>query len=92
MTQHKRTVLLISTLCLAIIGSVWFVWWRGSAYAQEAAPADLALTDEVVSSGFSYRGRLFKNGTAITGVECEIEFSLWNAVTGGNQIWQHPEK
>jgi hypothetical protein len=50
----------------------------GLALAQE--PASIPL-----SAGFTYQGRLRIDGAPYTGF-CDLEFSMWDELTGGNQV------
>jgi hypothetical protein len=38
-----------------------------------------------LSTGFTYQGRLQKDGQLIDGA-CDLQFSLWDALAGGNQV------
>jgi hypothetical protein len=61
-------------------------------YAQENIPQDVNLTIETeieraaISPMISYQGRLVEDGGAVTG-DREMEFSLWDAEVGGDQVW-----
>ncbi len=46
---------------------------------------DGAGTQTVLSTAFTYQGHLKKEGKPINGT-CDLQFSLWNAATGGTQV------
>ncbi len=72
MNRYSRLmgILILSLLALNVAGTA----------AQGPAPQAAPIT-----STFNYQGRIIKDGVPITST-CAIEFKLFDASTGGNQI------
>ncbi|MDD1713437.1 MAG: hypothetical protein LUQ69_09765 [Methanoregulaceae archaeon] len=73
--QRKLFIILSSLLVLALgLGGV--------ARAQESVPAG---TDAAVGTAFTYQGQLQGASNPVSG-NCDFQFSLWDALTGGTQV------
>ncbi len=45
-----------------------------------------AESETPASTAFTYQGRLLKDNRAITGMTCDFQFGLYDALTGGNML------
>ncbi|MCS7060855.1 MAG: hypothetical protein RMN25_06770 [Anaerolineae bacterium] len=52
---------------------------------QAAQPYGVAGVQAALGTAFTYQGQLKKSGSLVNG-SCDMQFSLWNAETGGTQI------
>ncbi len=80
MRIHLGLLLLILVLVLACAGVV---------AAQGSAPSRALAPRDAMGPAFTYQGRLVRNGVAIgsnTPVACDMQFGLWDALSGGGQL------
>ena len=68
---------LLAVVLLALAG--------GPGQAQEADPQGEAGMQAALGTAFTYQGQLRSGGSPVNG-NCDFQFSLWDAVSGGTQI------
>jgi len=57
----------------------------GLALAQKPEPQAPVVAQAALGPGFTFQGRLVKNTTPVSAT-CQFQFSLWDALGGGNQV------
>jgi hypothetical protein len=77
-----------STRLLSLVPFLWdgAVLGQGSSGPAEAGPDTTgAGAGEPLGNAFTYQGQLLMGGVPVTGV-CDLQFSLWDAPTGGASV------
>lgn len=69
-------------LALLLVGLVLAV---RQAQAQEAGPGEPVVALAPVGTGFTYQGRLVKDGRPVSAT-CSFQFTLYDAATGGSSV------
>lgn len=81
--QSWRTIALSFTFTLALVAGALFTFDALPAVAQETPNETLSVA--TVGTGFTYQGELKSQDAAVNG-NCDFQFSLWAAASGGSQI------
>lgn len=77
MKTHRFTHWFILVGCLLLL--------TGRSIARAQINFDTASTETVSGSSFTYQGQVLQNDEPVNGA-CDFQFSLWDAVSAGNQI------
>lgn len=82
--KHLKFMKLLATLGLLLALGFGVTRSSAPAWAQEGEITEQAVT-AAVGTAFTYQGRLEQNGSPVSGA-CDLQFSLWDAATAGNQV------
>lgn len=81
----KNLVNLLVGLGLVLALGVGIVSSSSPAWAQDAVVEGEQTIQADVGTGFTYQGRLVKNGSPVSGA-CDFQFSLWTDIWTGSQV------
>ena len=73
------------TYMSSLLAVVLLVLAVGPGQAQEADPQGEAGMQAALGTAFTYQGQLRSGGSPVNG-NCDFQFSLWDAVSGGSQV------